>query len=117
MISHHSFSLIANGSQTESLHMASSRISSSEGQATPAMTDGLVDEMLAYYIDWRHDAAAAEDAYRLWSIAPTDEEALRYAAYVAALDQEESSAIRYALVFREVERAVQCDASVSNPFE
>ena len=71
--------------------------------------------MLGYYIDWRHDAAAAEDAYRLWSIAPTDEEALRYAAYVAALDQEESSAIRYALVFREVERAMQCDASVSNP--
>lgn len=116
MIRHHSFGLIAAGLQTESPHMASSRTSSSEGQAAPdSMTDGLVDEMLGYYIDWRHDAAAAEDAYRLWSIAPTDEEALRYAAYVAALDQEESSAIRYALVVREVERAMQCDASVSNP--
>ena len=76
-IRHHSFGLIATGSQTESRHMASPRTSSSEGQGAPdSMMDGLVDEMLGYYIDWRHDAAAAEDAYRLWSIASTDEEAL-----------------------------------------
>ena len=26
----------------------------------------LVDEMLAYYIDWRRDAAAVWDAYMAW---------------------------------------------------
>jgi hypothetical protein len=75
-----------------------------------SMTDGLVDELLVYYIDWRHDAKAAEDAYRQWSTAPAGEERLRFSAYMAALDQEESSAAQYALVLREVERAVQSDA-------
>jgi hypothetical protein len=75
-----------------------------------SMTDGLVDELLGYYIDWRHDAKAAEDAYRQWSTAPAGEERLRFSAYMAALDQEESSAAHYALVFREVERAMESDA-------
>jgi len=58
-----------------------------------SLTDGLVDELLACYIDWRHAAAAAADAYARWSGAPGAEEALRFSAYTAALDQEESSAI------------------------
>ena len=75
--------------------------------APDSMTDGLVDELLGYYIDWRHDAKAAGDAYRTWSTAPGGDEALRFSAYMAALDQEESSAAQYALVLREVERALQ----------
>lgn len=82
--------------------------------ASKSMADGLVDELLSYYIDWRRDARAVNDAYRLWSIAPAGEEALGFFAYVAALDQEESSAARYAVVLREVERALQPDASVSD---
>ena len=73
------------------------------------MTDGLVDELLGYYIDWRHDAKAAEDACTSGPPA-AGEERLRFSAYMAALDQEESSAAHYALVFREVERAMESDA-------
>ena len=94
--------------------MALSRLPSEDVStgAPDSMTDGLVDELLSYYIDWRQDAKAAEDAYRLWSTAPAGDGALRFSAYRAALDQEESSAARYALVFREVERALQSAASV-----
>ena len=77
-----------------------------------SMAGDLVDELLGYYIDWRHDARAAQDAYRLWSTARAGEEAPRFLSYMAALDQEESSAAQYARVFREVERALQSDASV-----
>jgi hypothetical protein len=59
--------------------------------------------MLAAYVEWREDAAAAGEAHRRWSSAPADEAARRYSAYVAALDQEESSATRYALGVRDVE--------------
>ena len=78
-----------------------------------SLTDGLVEEILIYYIDWRHDAAAAADAYRRWSTAPADEAVLRFSAYMAALEQEEFSATAYAIVAREAERALQCDQSVS----
>ena len=89
--------------------------STDECSGTPgALTDGLVDELLGYYIDWRHDAAAAAEAYSVWSTASRDDEALRFAAYIAALDQEESSALRYALVLREVESAFRHDASMSD---
>ena len=96
--------------------MAVSRTPSKDGSTgTPdSLTDGLVDEMLAYYIDWRRDAAAAADAYRMWSDPPAGEEAIRFSAYLAALDQEESSALRYALVFREVESALRHDGSTSD---
>jgi len=89
--------------------------STDESSGTPgSLTDGLVDELLGYYIDWRHDAAAAAEAYSVWSTAPGDDEGLRFAAYIAALDQEESSALRYALVLREVESAFRHDASMSD---
>ena len=96
--------------------MAISRLPSediSAGVPDP-VTDGLVDELLSYYIDWRQDAKAADEAYRLWSTAPAADEELRFSAYMAALDQEESSAGQYAAVFREVERALQFDACVSD---
>lgn len=76
--------------------------------------DGLVDEMLAYYIDWRRDAAAVADAYSRWCFAPGGEEASRFSAYMAALDREESSAASYAVVVREVEHALWGAQSVSN---
>jgi hypothetical protein len=71
--------------------------------------------MLAYYIDWRQDAAAVADAYSRWCFAPGGEEAPRFAAYMAALDREESSATNYAAVVREVERALWGADSISNP--
>lgn len=81
--------------------------------AAGSLTDGLVDELLAHYIDWRQHAALAADAYRNWSDATAGEEgALRFSAYVAALDLEEAGATAYARVAAEVGRALQCDQSV-----
>ena len=105
------------GADTESPRMAIFRVPSQDVRTSgsESMADGLVDELLSYYIDWRRDARAVEDAYRLWSIAPAGEDALGFFAYMTAVDQEESSAARYAVVLREVERALQPDASVSDP--
>ncbi|MBV8462448.1 MAG: hypothetical protein JO368_04085 [Acidimicrobiales bacterium] len=95
--------------------MAGSHVPSTTQEKTTSdrATDGLVDELLAYYIDWRRDAAAVTSAYREWSAASGAEGPLRFAAYMAALDQEQSSADRYALVLKEVERALEFDNSAS----
>ncbi|MGB9185236.1 MAG: hypothetical protein WCB67_14335 [Solirubrobacteraceae bacterium] len=77
--------------------------------------DGLVDEMLAYYIDWRQDAAEVADAYSRWCFAPGGEEASRFSAYMAALDREQASAASYAVVVREVEHAIWGPHSLSAP--
>lgn len=87
--------------------------STREHAAPGSAIDGLVDELLAYYVDWRHDAAAVRRAYRHWAAASRAEEAWRFAAYTAALDQEEASAERYALILREVERALEHEGSRS----
>jgi hypothetical protein len=65
----------------------------------------LVDEMLAYYIDWRRDAAAVWDAYMAWGNAPDCEKPSRFSAYTAALEQEESAATSYEIVVENVRRA------------
>lgn len=76
------------------------------GDSDAALTDALVDEMLAYYIDWRQDARAAAEAYGAWSCASSEDEERRFCAYMAALDQEESSASIYAAVVKEVQCAL-----------
>ena len=77
--------------------------------------DGLVDELLGCYIDWRHDAATVRDAYGEWSAESGDRAPVRFAAYMAALDQEQASAQRYALLLRRVERAVDGETFPSHP--
>lgn len=85
-----------------------------EGEAASGWSvDGLVDEMLFYYIGWRQDAAAVADAYSRWCFAPGGQEASRFSAYMAALDREESSAANYAVGVREVEHALWGGHSVS----
>lgn len=66
-----------------------------------------VDEMLSRYVDWREHAAATKDAYRQWSRAARAETNRRLAAYLAALDLEESAAGAYALAVAEVQHALQ----------
>ena len=65
---------------------------------------GLVDEMLACYSEWRRDADAVADAYAGWSVAAAGEKTLRFAAYAAALDQEQNAADGYARSISELER-------------
>ncbi|MBV8573870.1 MAG: hypothetical protein JOZ58_02365 [Acetobacteraceae bacterium] len=87
----------------------SGRGQTSEPEAAPVSAiEGLVDELLAYYIDWRQDAAAVKHAYRQWCATSGADEPLQFAAYMAALDREQSSADRYALVLEEFERALEC---------
>lgn len=62
----------------------------------------LVDEMLSCYVEWREDAAEAAEAYRRWSMASSDESGWRFSCYMAALDQEEWSAKRYAVMMTEL---------------
>ena len=87
-------------------HMAiSPRPSTGDGEDTLASRVAYtVDHVLACYIKWREDAAAVRDAYGLGSTAPDVEEAGRFYAYLAALDQEQSSAGIYALAVARLER-------------
>jgi hypothetical protein len=67
---------------------------------------GLADEILAYHMDWRNDAAAVADAYHVWQRAPAAQEAAHFAAYMAALDKEAAAATRYAMVVKNLDRAL-----------
>lgn len=64
-------------------------------RSSPRISE-MVDEMLAAYVDWRETAALAQGAYRRWLHSPAGERELRFATFVAALDQEESAATSYA---------------------
>jgi hypothetical protein len=77
------------------------------GNALLTPPPDLVDEMLARYIDWRWDAAGVWDAYAAWVNAPASEKSSRFAAYIAAVDQEQSAATSYASVVENVACATQ----------
>jgi hypothetical protein len=58
------------------------------------------------YIDWRADAGTVSAAYTRWSDARADDEPALFAAYLAALDQEESAASEYELLMQEFDLLV-----------
>lgn len=58
----------------------------------------LEDEASERYAEWREACAAVDDAYCEWLCAPSDERTAAFAAYLAALDQEESVATVYRAV-------------------
>jgi hypothetical protein len=74
-------------------------------QAKNSMRDGLVDEAIERYVDWREACAVVSDTYARWSRAPGHERPLSFAAYRAALDQEESAATLYGAVVDEIAAA------------
>jgi hypothetical protein len=97
--------MIAHPALTEDAVMLGLRSSSRRprvGALTPPAV--LVDEALATYIDWREGERGVADAYARWSEAPAAEENRRFAAYTAALDQEEAAAKVYAESIGELER-------------
>jgi hypothetical protein len=53
-----------------------------------------LDDLLDGYVDWRESARAVADAYARWSFASGPERALRFAAYIATLDQEQQHSRR-----------------------
>ena len=64
----------------------------------------LLDDLLGGYVDWRESSRAVADAYARWSFAPGPDGALRFAAYIATLDQEQKTASAYAEAVTDVER-------------
>jgi hypothetical protein len=67
----------------------------------------MLDDLLDDYVDWRESARAVADAYARWSIASGAEGALRFAAYIAALDREQKTAAAYAEAVTDVDRWLQ----------
>jgi DNA-binding NarL/FixJ family response regulator len=58
----------------------------------------LEDDASERYAEWREACAAVDDAYCEWLRAPSDERPAAFAAYLAALDQEEAVATVYRAV-------------------
>ena len=57
---------------------------------------GLVDELIAFYCNWRTECAVVRAAYEHFSGASKTDRGLAFAAYEAALDREQSAADTYA---------------------
>jgi hypothetical protein len=53
------------------------------------------DELIALYCDWREECVIVEAAYERFIAAPGPDRTLAFAAYMAALEREESAAARY----------------------
>ena len=62
------------------------------------MEVALIDAAVDSYVDWREESAAVRRAYRRWADAAGTDRPCAFAAYVAALDQEERAGARYAQV-------------------
>jgi hypothetical protein len=63
---------------------------------TPSSLEAmLLDCLVDGYVEWRECARTVADAYARWSTASGPERALRFAAYIAALDQEQHAASAY----------------------
>ena len=63
---------------------------------TTEIRSELVDELISIYCNWRTQCAEVVAAYRRCSSAEPADRALAFAAYLAALDREESAARDYA---------------------
>lgn len=77
----------------------------------------LIDQLLEFYCAWRAECAAVRTTYEQFcTVAPSDR-TLAFAAYMAALDREESGAQMYAdqieLVSSRVATRVNATAMIS----
>ena len=66
----------------------------------------LVDRMIELYCDWRTGCAEVRAAYERFLDAPASDRAAAFAAYIAALDREQSACESYAEQVRLIE--VRC---------
>jgi hypothetical protein len=64
---------------------------------------GLVDQVMDTYAEWREHAGPVADAYACWCDATADERTVRFAAYLAALDQEEAAASEHGEAVRQLQ--------------
>jgi hypothetical protein len=49
----------------------------------------LLDDVIDAYVDWREGSRSVWQAYHHWLRAPAEDASLRFAAYLAELDQEQ----------------------------
>jgi hypothetical protein len=76
------------------------------------LRERLGNEALERYLDWRAESEAVDEAYGVWSGAPTGEAELSFAAYGAALDREERAATVYGSVIDRIERLLAGEREV-----
>jgi hypothetical protein len=80
------------------------------GMSTNIRPD-LVDRMIELYCDWRTACWDVRSAYERFLAAPAPDRAVSFAAYAAALDQEESACEAYAAQIRAIQsRDADADA-------
>lgn len=65
-----------------------------------------VDDGLVLYQEWREVADAGAAAYAKWCTSPAAHRRRRFAAYLAALDQEENAARAYARAITQLDRRI-----------
>jgi hypothetical protein len=70
----------------------------------------MIDQLLEFYCAWREECVHVDAAYWGFSVASPPDRALAHAAYIAALDREESAARVYADQISRVSDRVRADA-------
>jgi hypothetical protein len=65
----------------------------------------LVDALIEHYVSWRNECATVTSSYQNWSHAETDDQALAFSAYLAALDREQHAAANYQRLITEIAQA------------
>lgn len=80
-------------------------------ETTTETVEGLDDQAIEPYAEWREACAAVDDAYCEWLSASGDELPKAFAAYRAALDREESVAVRHGAVIDRLRPDVPSDPS------
>lgn len=60
-----------------------------------SVDDEVLDDLIDTYVDWREQSCSVWLAYGRWSDAPPGEAPLRFAAYLAELDQEHRACDAY----------------------
>jgi NAD-dependent SIR2 family protein deacetylase len=55
-----------------------------------------LEDVMDAYVDWREQSRNVWDAYQRWVRAAPQDERLRFAAYLAELDQEQRASAVYA---------------------
>lgn len=65
-------------------------------QAGAGIDDYALDDVIDAYADWREQSRSVWDAYQRWLYADAHDEGLRFAAYLAQLDQEQRASDVYA---------------------
>jgi NAD-dependent SIR2 family protein deacetylase len=65
-------------------------------RAGAGIDDYALDDVMDAYVDWREQSRSVWDAYQRWLYADAQDERLRFAAYLAELDQEQRASDVYA---------------------